>query len=99
MSCCGHRPLRPDGAGGGSVYGGPTSHAATGGGPAGPDLGAAAGRPTDPEFRYVGASSLTVTGPVTGRAYRFPAPGARLAVNRHDAPSLLYVPSLQPVRR
>ena len=97
MSCCGHRPLRPEGAGG--VYVGPISPAGPGGDPAGHGMGAAALRAVDPEFRYVGASSLTVTGPVTGRTYRFPSPGARLAVNRHDAPSLLYVPSLQPVRR
>jgi len=96
MSCCGHRPLRPDGAGGGGVY---ASSIPTGSPGAGPDPATGGMRPADPEFRYVGASSLTVTGPVTGRAYRFPAPGARLTVNRHDAPSLLYVPSLQPVRR
>jgi len=97
MSCCGNRPLRTDGAD--RATGGPGSSAWSGGSPAVPHPGAAAARPADPEFRYVGASSLTVTGPVTGRAYRFAAPGARLAVNRHDAPSLLYVPSLQPVRR
>jgi hypothetical protein len=50
-------------------------------------------------MQYVGQSALTVTGPVTGRTYRFAAPGASLAVNRHDAASLLYVPTLRPVRR
>jgi len=47
-------------------------------------------------MQYVGGTALTVTGPVTGRVYRFAAPGARLSVNRHDAASLLYVPSLKP---
>ena len=93
MSCCGHRPLRPDGAGGGTVHGSPAMGAGT---PATDTTGARAGHP---EFRYTGATALTVTGPVTGRIYRFSAPGARLEVNRHDAASLLYVPSLQAVRR
>ena len=93
MSCCGHRPLRPDGAGGGTVHGSPAMAAGT----AHADNSGA--RASHPEFRYIGTSSLTVTGPVTGRSYRFAAPGARLEVNRHDAASLLYVPSLQPVRR
>jgi hypothetical protein len=95
MSCCGHRPLRPDGAGG-SVHGG---HALGAGTPAGAPPDTAGTRASHPEFRYTGATSLTVTGPVTGRTYRFAGPGARLEVNRHDAASLLYVPSLQPVRR
>jgi hypothetical protein len=74
-----------------------TNPASVGAGDAG--AGASGARPTNPEFRYIGGSSLTVTGPVTGHTYRFAAPGARLEVNRHDAASLLYVPSLQPVRR
>lgn len=93
MSCCGHRPLRPDGAGGGTVHGSP----AMGAGLSAADTPGS--RASHPEFRYTGATTLTVTGPVTGRTYRFAAPGARLEVNRHDAASLLYVPSLQPVRR
>jgi hypothetical protein len=98
MSCCGHRTLRPDGAAGGTVHA-VQAPAANPTGVADAAGGAAADRPTHPEFRYVGATSLTVTGPVTGRAYRFAAPGARLEVNRHDAASLLHVPTLQAVRR
>lgn len=52
---------------------------------------------SDPVFEYVGGRSLTVTGPVTGRQYRFEVPGARRTVSRHDAASLLYVPTLRHV--
>ena len=102
MSCCGHRPLRADGAGGGTVHGSPAM--AAGSAAAISAISAsnadnAGTRASQPEFRYTGATTLTVTGPVTGRTYRFAAPGARLQVNWHDAASLLYVPSLQPVRR
>ena len=111
MSCCGHRPLRADGAGGGTVHGSPAmaagSAAASSASSAMSAMSAmsasnadnAGTRASQPEFRYTGATTLTVTGPVTGRTYRFAAPGARLQVNWHDAASLLYVPSLQPVRR
>ena len=50
------------------------------------------------EFEYVGSSQLTVTGPLTGVVYHFPSNGARLRVHGSDAPSLLSVPGLKPVR-
>jgi hypothetical protein len=53
--------------------------------------------PRDPEFEYLGATSLLVTGPVTGRTYRFDRRGDRRTVSRHDAASLLHVPTLRPV--
>jgi hypothetical protein len=84
MSCCGNR------------YAGPQGRAASFGPPArSPSTGA----PVDPLFEYVGRTSLTVTGPVTGRHYRFEGTGARHVVSRHDAPSLLYVPNLKQIRR
>jgi hypothetical protein len=57
------------------------------------------GAPVDPTFEYVGQTSLTLTGPVTGRHYRFEGTGARHVVSRHDAPALLYVPKLRQLRR
>ncbi|HYV46526.1 MAG TPA: hypothetical protein VFA20_16790 [Myxococcaceae bacterium] len=45
-------------------------------------------------FRYTGAAAFTVVGPITGRRYRFIAPGAVLEVDSRDAPSLATVPRL-----
>jgi hypothetical protein len=45
-------------------------------------------------FKYLGASAITVIGPVSGRAYRFFGAGARAAVDPRDAPSLATVPHL-----
>jgi hypothetical protein len=53
--------------------------------------------PADPLFEYVGSTTLQVTGPVTGRQYRFEGRGARRAISRHDAPSLLHIPGLRRV--
>jgi hypothetical protein len=46
-------------------------------------------------FQYIGASGLTVQGPVTKRLYRFAAPGAVVTVDARDAPSLARVPQLR----
>jgi hypothetical protein len=46
-------------------------------------------------FEYVGRSAMTVTGGVTGRRYRFERPGARVAVDPTDRPSLSKVPHLK----
>ena len=43
----------------------------------------------DPILEYVGPTSLVITGPVTGRTYRFEQPGARVRVSVHDAAALL----------
>jgi hypothetical protein len=48
-------------------------------------------------FRYLGRSSITVIGPVTGRAYRFVA-GNRVGADPRDAPSLAAVPQVEQVR-
>ena len=48
-------------------------------------------------FEYVGATGLTVPGPVTGKRYRFDNPGSRLLVDPQDAPSLAAVPHLRRV--
>lgn len=49
-------------------------------------------------FEYNGARAIAVTGPATGATYRFPGKGARLSVHGSDAPSLVSVPGLRPVR-
>ena len=48
-------------------------------------------------FRYVGGTALTVAGPVSGKYYRFPAPGATVEADPQDAPSLEQVPQLRRV--
>jgi hypothetical protein len=46
-------------------------------------------------FEYVGKTGLTVIGPITGRRYRFPKPGAKISVDGNDALSLTTVPNLR----
>ncbi|MGH9361734.1 MAG: hypothetical protein ACRD2T_07435 [Thermoanaerobaculia bacterium] len=48
-------------------------------------------------FRYVGRTAITVAGPVSGKYYRFPAPGATVEADPRDAPSLERVPQLRRV--
>jgi hypothetical protein len=50
---------------------------------------------SSPAFQYIGASGLTVQGPVTKRLYRFAGPGAIVAVDGRDASSLARVPQLR----
>jgi hypothetical protein len=64
-----------------------------------PSRSPSSGAPIDPTFEYVGGTSLTVIGPVTGRRYRFERTGAQHVVSRHDAASLLYIPNLRQIRR
>jgi hypothetical protein len=44
---------------------------------------------------YVGATTLTVRGPVSGHMYRFSTSGACMVVDARDAPFLLSIPSLR----
>jgi hypothetical protein len=46
-------------------------------------------------FEYVGSSGLTATGSVTRRQYVFEKPGARVAVDHRDVPSLRTIPWLR----
>jgi hypothetical protein len=48
-------------------------------------------------FEYSGPGRLTVTGPLTGTVYRFKT-GTSLEVHAQDAPSMVSVPGLKPVR-
>jgi hypothetical protein len=49
-------------------------------------------------FEYLGATALTVRGPITGRNYRFNHQGEQVAVDRRDSASLMAVPKLRRVR-
>ena len=49
-------------------------------------------------FEYTGPTALRVSGPVTHRSYRFAGPGARVAVDRRDAPGIRAVPHLVLVK-
>ncbi|HKQ76131.1 MAG TPA: hypothetical protein VJ810_20725 [Blastocatellia bacterium] len=48
-------------------------------------------------FEYLGATGLTVLGPVTGNRYRFDRHGARVAVDLRDRLSMAAVPNLRQV--
>ncbi len=50
------------------------------------------------DLEYSGHGELTVVGPLTGSVYRFTGNGARVRVHGSDAPSLVSVPGLKPVR-
>ncbi len=49
-------------------------------------------------FEYIGKTGMTVVGPVTGLRYRFDVPGAVVAVEGRDAPSVSAVPNLRRTR-
>jgi hypothetical protein len=57
----------------------------------------APGRQFVVRFEYIGGSSLTAIGPVSGRRYRFAQPGAQLAVDPRDRPGLARIPHLRQV--
>jgi hypothetical protein len=48
-------------------------------------------------FEYVGLTSLTAAGPVTGKRYRFEAKGTRVAVDPRDRRAMAGVPHLRQV--
>jgi hypothetical protein len=48
-------------------------------------------------LQYIGTTALTVIGAVTGARYRFDSPGATIAVDFRDLPSLQAVPNLRRV--
>jgi hypothetical protein len=51
----------------------------------------------DVNFTYTGQSSLTVTGNVTGKRYRFNAPGEHQLIDYRDAPHMMKVPVLKKI--
>ncbi len=48
--------------------------------------------------QYVGATALTVVGPVSGRHYQFVGCGARLELDRRDLHGLARIPNLRFIR-
>src|SRR5215471_11148195 len=54
-------------------------------------------RSSDVVFEYVGRTSLTVRGPVTGAIYRFQRKGSRVSVRARDSVALAAVPNLRRV--
>lgn len=48
-------------------------------------------------FEYVGATGLTVLGPVTGKRYRFDRSGSRVLIEPRDVASIAAVPHLRRV--
>jgi hypothetical protein len=48
-------------------------------------------------FEYVGTTGLTVTGPLTGKRYRFDGYGSRVLIDPRDVPSMATVPHLRRV--
>lgn len=50
-------------------------------------------------FRYLGATALTIHGPVSGKTYRFAAPGSEMEVDGRDANGFSTVPVLERLRR
>ena len=55
-------------------------------------------RSNDVAFEYVGRTSLTVRGPVTGAVYRFQRKGSRVSVRARDSVALAGVPNLRRVQ-
>jgi hypothetical protein len=64
----------------------------------GTDAGAAR-RSSHAHFVYQGRTGLTVVGPASGRTYRFPGPGAVVAVEPADRRALAAIPQLRQVGR
>lgn len=86
MSCCGRGTRTPGGIAGGSQL-------------RPPERGAhGAVRPAKSVyFQYTGSTELTAQGPISGRSYRFHAPGSVLPVDPRDRRSLEMVPKLRRV--
>ena len=50
-------------------------------------------------YEYIGEKQLVALGPVTGKPYRFDAPGHVLPVDLRDAGALSAVPNLRRLQR
>lgn len=50
--------------------------------------------PSYSKFRYIGKSSLTVTGGVTRQVYYFTIPGAEAMIDQRDVPGMSGVPNV-----
>ena len=52
---------------------------------------------TPAPFEYTGKTALTVTGPYSGKTYRFISQGARLEIDGRDALALSGIPVLKRI--
>jgi len=86
MSCCGRKSSAPRSA--------PAPSSPS---PSVPPPVAGSVRRSGAFFRYVGRTALTVTGPATGRTYRFDRPGVVVGVDVRDAAHVAGIPTLQRV--
>ncbi|HYW14471.1 MAG TPA: hypothetical protein VE871_21065 [Longimicrobium sp.] len=86
MSCCGGKRA--------AAWPAPVPHAAYDAG----EVTIPAPRPAAVPFEYTGRTALTMRGAITGRSYRFAAPGETVAVDPRDAPGAAGVPNLRRVR-
>jgi hypothetical protein len=48
-------------------------------------------------YEYVGATGMTVTGPLSGAQYRFAHPGAKVQIDPRDASSMAGLPNLRRI--
>jgi hypothetical protein len=55
------------------------------------------GSPGPVEYEYIGTTSITVRGAVTGNIYRFRGNGNRITVDIRDVPAINSVPNLRRV--
>jgi hypothetical protein len=53
---------------------------------------------TEIMFEYAGRDAASITGPVSGRVYRFAGPGDRVRVDARDRPGLASMSVLRWVR-
>jgi len=91
MSCCGNRRAQQRTMSSAFVPGVAAPRAPAGRLPGRLPMGAA-------YFEYTGATAITVVGTVTGRQYRFAAPGVPVLVDARDRWSLASVPLLREIR-
>jgi hypothetical protein len=58
-----------------------------------------AGTPTGTpvRFEYIGNAALTIFGNVTGKRYRFGAPGIRQDIDHRDVPGISRIPVLKKI--
>jgi hypothetical protein len=65
---------------------------------AAPSAASAISVTTEIMFEYAGRESASITGPVSGRVYRFTGPGDRVRVDARDRPGLASMSVLRWVR-
>jgi hypothetical protein len=46
-------------------------------------------------YEYVGATGMSVIGPISGTQYRFAGPGAKVQIDRRDVGSMAGLPNLR----